>query len=68
MMNSQKEINKEMKMLNLEIEKNKRNINNHKEKIISDLLKSDKEVIKNTVQNNKNYSLWERIKKTLGIN
>lgn len=55
-------------MLNLEIEKNKRNINKHKEKIISDLLKTDKEVIKNTVQNNKNYSLWERIKKTLGIN
>ena len=57
-----------MKMLNLEIEKNKKNINNHKEKIISDLLRTDKEVIKNTVQNDKNYSLWERIKKTLGIN
>jgi hypothetical protein len=57
-----------MKMLNIEIEKNKKNINNHKEKIISDLLRTDKEVIKNTVQNDKNYSLWERIKKTLGIN
>ena len=55
-------------MLNLEIEKNKRNINNHKEKIISDLLNTDKEVIKNTVHSNKNYSLWQRIKKTLGIN
>ena len=57
-----------MKMLNLEIEKNKKNINIHKEKIISDLLKTDKTVIKNTVQENKNYSLWQRIKKTLGIN
>lgn len=55
-------------MLSLEIEKNKKNINIHKEKIISDLLKTDKTVIKNTVQENKNYSLWQRIKKTLGIN
>lgn len=36
--------------------------------MIDELLKVDKDNIKNTVQETKEYSLWERIKKTLGVN
>jgi hypothetical protein len=54
--------------MRLEKEKNLKNLNNHKEKIISELTNLDKSVITNTIHEEKKYSIWERIMKTLGIN
>lgn len=54
--------------MRLEKEKNLKNLNNHKEKIISELSNLNKTDITNTVQKEKKYSIWERIMKTLGIN
>jgi hypothetical protein len=53
--------------MNLEKEKNLKNLNSHKKKVISELLHHDKDEIKNTIQKEKKYSLWERVMKTLGI-
>jgi hypothetical protein len=54
--------------MRLEREKNLKNLNNHKEKIISELSNLSKNDITNTIQKEKKYSIWERIMKTLGIN
>jgi len=53
--------------MNLEKEKNLKNLNNHKKKVISELLDLKKSEIKNTIQKEKKYSLWERVMKALGI-
>jgi len=53
--------------MNLEKEKNQKNLKNHKEKLIYELLNIEKTDITNTIQKEKKYSLWERIMKTLGI-
>lgn len=57
-----------MEKMRLEREKNLKNLNNHKEKIISELSNLSKNDITNTIQKEKKYSIWERIMKTLGIN
>ena len=57
-----------MEKLKSQMTKSEIQINEDKEKFIKDLLKNDKEQIKNTIQKEKTYSLWWRIKKVLGIN
>ena len=61
------EIQKEMEKMRLENEKNQKNLKNHKNKLISELVNLDKTEIANTIHEEKKYSLWERIMKTLGI-
>ena len=53
--------------MRLENEKNQKNLNNHKNKLISELTNLDRTEIVNTIYEEKKYSLWERIMKTLGI-
>ncbi len=62
------EIQKEMEKMRLENEKNQKNLKNHKNKLISELINLDKTEIVNTIHEEQKYSLWERIRKTLGIN
>jgi hypothetical protein len=54
--------------MRLENERNLKNLNTHKEKIISELSDLKKTDITNTIQEEKKYSIWERVMKTLGIN
>lgn len=61
-----KELQREMERLRLEKKKNLKKLKQDKESIISEILNSKD--INNTIQIEKNYSLWQRMKKTLGIN
>jgi len=54
--------------MRLEKERNQKNLNNHKKNLIMELTSFDKNEIVNTIYEEKKYSLWERIMKTLGIN
>jgi hypothetical protein len=56
-----------MEKLKLEKRKNLKNLKQHKEDIISEILNSNNLEINNTIHTEIEYSIWERIKKTLGI-
>ena len=62
-----KELQKEMEKLKLEKKKNLKNLNQHKQNIISEIVNSDYNKITNTIQKESKYTLWQRIAKTLGI-
>ena len=62
-----KELQKEMEKLKLEKKKNLKNLNQHKQNIISEIVNSDYSKITNTIQKESKYTLWQRIAKTLGI-
>jgi hypothetical protein len=53
--------------MNQEIKKDKQNLKAYKNKVIEELLNTEKNNIKNTIQEDKNFSIWMRIKKTLGM-
>jgi len=55
-----------MEKLRLEREKNKNSLNKDKEKFIKEILKTNKNKLI-TIKTKTDYSLWERIKKTLGV-
>jgi len=57
-----------MEKLKLEKRKNLKNLKQHKEDIISEIINSNNLEINNTIHTEIEYSIWERIKKTLGIN
>ena len=57
-----------MEKLKLEKKKNQKNLNQHKENIISEIINSEYNQITNTIQKEPKYTLWQRITKTLGIN
>jgi len=55
-----------MEKLRLEREQNQDTLKNDKEKIIGDILRTDKNSMV-TKHTEKKYSIWERIMKTLGM-
>ena len=56
-----------MERLELERKKNLKNLNTHKENIISEIMNSEINKINNTIQKKTEYTIWQRIKKTLGL-
>ena len=62
-----KEVMREMEILKLEKKKNLKNLNTHKENLISEIMNSEINKINNTIQKKTEYTIWQRIMKTLGI-
>ena len=56
-----------MERLELERKKNLKNLNTHKKNIISEIMNSEINKINNTIQKKTEYTIWQRIKKTLGL-
>jgi len=55
-------------MLEKQKKKNLQNIETEKNKFITEIKEFDKFEIKNSENYNNSYSIWERIKKVLGMN
>lgn len=60
-------IQKELSKLEEEKEVNKINLEKDKLKFSEELMKFKKDQIQNTIHKEENYSLWQRILKTLGM-
>lgn len=56
-----------MERLELERKKNLKNLNTHKKNIISEIMNSEINKINNTIHKKTEYTIWQRIKKTLGL-
>ena len=61
-------IQQEIQMLEKQKKKNLQNIETEKNKFITEIKEFDKFEIKNSENYNNSYSIWERIKKVLGMN
>ena len=56
-----------MEKLKLQIEKNQQNLKQHKQVLIKEIKSTQKLIVETKVNEEEKYSLWKRIKKTLGI-
>lgn len=63
-----REIEKELYLLKLDQEKTIKDLNVSKTSIVNDIKSFKKEDIVNTKYIEKKYTIWERIKKVLGMN
>lgn len=62
------ELQKELNLLNEEFTMNKKLVEEEKRKFCDIIKNTNPEEIKNTITIEKKYSVWERIKRVLGIN
>jgi 2-phosphoglycerate kinase len=60
-------VQKEVEKLKLQIEKNQQNLKQHKQVLIKEIKSTQKLIVETKVNEEEKYSLWKRIKKTLGI-
>ncbi len=56
-----------MERLKLQIEKNQQNLKQHKQVLIKEIKSTQKPIVESKIKEEEKYSLWKRIKKTLGI-
>ena len=61
-------IEKELRQLHEEREKSKIELENMKKKLANDIKIFDIKEIKNTIVVEKKYTIWQRLKKVLGMN
>jgi len=60
-------VQKEIERLKLQIEKNQQNLKQHKQVLIKEIKSTQKPIVESKIKEEEKYSLWKRIKKTLGI-
>ena len=62
------ELEKELNLLRLDKKKSERQVETLKNSFIRDIKSFEKKSVSNTIFTEKTYTLWERIKKVLGMN
>jgi len=62
------ELEKELHLLRLDKKKSERQVETFKNSFIRDIKSFNKENVSNTIFTEKTYTIWQRIKKVLGMN